>query len=244
MNEPALNIISPELLLKERQSRTDIQGELRRKGVHQQDNPTGRQFFLDEYYVPRGTAAVFDHYVELLLDWQGRMNLVAPSTLAHVWQRHIADSAQLVALGPMSPARWIDIGSGAGFPGIVVALLSGHQVTLVESIGKKCLFLETLVAELKLPNVIVRNSRAESLTSSFDVISARACAPLHKLLELGIRSSRAATQWLLMKGENVDQELGDARQKFNFDADLIASRTDSRGRIVVARNVKRIAARQ
>jgi 16S rRNA (guanine527-N7)-methyltransferase len=176
----------------------------------------------------------------MLSEWQSRMNLVARSTLDHLWQRHFADSAQLVKLGPMAPARWIDLGSGAGFPGVVVALLAEHHVTLVESTGKKCRFLEAVVEELGITNVTVCNSRIEAVShGGFDVISARACAPLAKLFELGSPLTQPDTCWLLLKGEMVATEVEAARQSFNFSARMEPSRTDPRGRIIVANRVRR-----
>lgn len=204
-----------------------------------------RQCFIDTYNVPRGTALLFDRYSALLIDWQSRMNLVAPSTVDQLWQRHFADSAQLIGLVPAKSMQWLDIGSGAGFPGLVVALLSEHRVTLIESIGKKCRFLREIIDQLGLSNAVVRNERAESLgRGDFDIISARACSPLVRLFELGYNHAHKKTCWLLLKGETVEHELEDARLSFDFEARLVPSRTDSRGRIVVATEVRRRTKRQ
>lgn len=199
-----------------------------------------RERFLADYDVPRGTIEAFDRYSALLSEWQSRMNLVASSTLDQLWQRHFADSAQLVRLGPRAAGRWIDLGSGAGFPGVVVALLAEHHVTLVEATGKKCRFLEAVVEQLGITNVTVCNSRIEAVSpGGFDVISARACAPLAKLFELGSSVAQPDTCWLLLKGGTVETEVEAARQSFNFSARLEPSRTDPRGRIVVANHVRR-----
>ena len=206
---------------------------------------TGREQFLRDFNVPRGTELLFDRYAELLVDWQGRMNLVGRSTLEQLWQRHFADSAQLVELAPKRAARWLDMGAGAGFPGIVVAILTDHAVTLVEATGKKCRFLEAVIDHLGLPNVTVGNHRIEAFRGgSFDVISARAFAPLPKLLELGLPHARTDTLWLLPKGQHIERELDEARNLFDFSAELVPSRTDPRGQIVLATNVRRKANRQ
>lgn len=206
---------------------------------------TDRERFLHDYDVPRGTALLFDTYAELLIDWQRRMNLVAPSTIHQVWQRHFADSAQLARLAPSGSVQWADMGSGAGFPGIVVALLTEHQVTLIESITKKCHFLQAAIDELGLRNTTVVNRRAETFDQhSFDVVSARAFAPLVTLFEAGSGVARSDARWLLPKGERVEQELEEARLAWDFSAELIPSRTDERGRIVVARSVRRKAPRR
>ncbi len=203
---------------------------------------TDREQFLHDYNVPRGTAPLFDRYAELLTDWQGRMNLVARSTLEQVWLRHLADSAQLIELAPNRAVQWLDMGAGAGFPGIVVAVLTDHAVTLVEATGKKCRFLEAVVDALGLRNVTICNGRVEAFRSGgFDVISARAFAPLTKLFELGRPHARADTKWLLPKGRTVEQELIQARQVFEFKTELVPSRTDPQGHIVVARQLRRKA---
>ena len=179
-------------------------------------------------------------YAVMLADWQARMNLVGRSTLSVIWSRHFADSAQLVSIAP-GGGIWLDIGAGAGFPGLVVALLSESKVTLVESTAKKCRFLEAVVAELGLEQqVTVRNARIEALPAfAVDVITARACAPVAQLFEWGTRFTQRSTQWLLPKGATVGAELEAARLQFDFDAELVPSRTDDRGRIVVARDVRR-----
>lgn len=201
-----------------------------------------RDQFLQRYDVPRGTAALFDQYATLLIEWQARMNLVSRSTLDQFWQRHIADSAQLVDFAPATPSTWLDIGAGAGFPGMVIALLTEHDVTLVEATTKKCQFLHAVVDQLGLRNVNICNRRAETFNNDrFDIISARACAPLTRLFKLGGRSARETTRWLLLKGGNVQQELDEARLAFDFSAELMPSRTDPRGQVVVATRVRRKA---
>jgi 16S rRNA (guanine527-N7)-methyltransferase len=202
----------------------------------------GPDEFAAEFGVSRETLAKLRRYGELLVEWQAQMNLVGPSTLPHLWDRHLRDSAQLAALAPVLGHRpvWLDIGAGGGFPGLVLATLGAGEIHLVESIAKKCRFLRAVAAELGLDNAVIHNERVESLARfRADVITARACANLAQLFDWGLRFAASSTLWLLPKGANVDEELATARQRFAFDAELVPSRTDERARIVVARGVKR-----
>jgi 16S rRNA (guanine527-N7)-methyltransferase len=202
---------------------------------------TGRDEFAAAYDVPRETLELFDTYAAMLADWQTRMNLVGPSTLSMVWERHFADSAQLLALS--GPGKsWLDIGAGAGFPGLVIALLDPEaQLTLVESITKKCRFLSEVVEKLALSGrVKVENRRVETLPRlKFDIITARALAALEQLFDWGLDYAGSGTHWLLPKGARVADEVLAAGRRFSFEHDLIPSRTDDDARIVVATGVKR-----
>ena len=203
----------------------------------------GRDEFAAEFAVSRETLAKLDRYAALLAEWQERMNLVGPSTLANVWERHFRDSAQLASLAPTlghKPA-WLDIGAGGGFPGLVLATLGGGDIHLVESIAKKCRFLQAVIDELGLGDrATVHNMRVESLPRfRADVITARACANLAQLFDWGLPFAASSTTWLLPKGASVDEEVAAARGRFSFDAELIPSRTDPQARIVVARGVRR-----
>ncbi len=182
-----------------------------------------------------------DRYVALLADWQTRMNLVGSSTLPDVWNRHIRDSAQLIALAPAGAKRWLDIGAGAGFPGLVVATMTESQVVLAESIAKKCRFLATVAGDLELgTKAIIENKRVDQVHPfDADIITARACASLVQLFDWGHRFAAKSTTWLLPKGASVESELAEAANRFSFDFELVQSQTDERGRIVVARGVKR-----
>ncbi len=183
--------------------------------------------------------AKFDIYAALLVEWQARMNLVGPSTLADVWVRHFADSAQLAALVETNDeSTWLDIGSGAGFPGLVTALLCRGRFNLIEATTKKCRFLEAAAAAVGLADrVTVYNVRVEALAPiRADVITARACAPLDRLFAWGLVHGRRA-RWLLLKGRSAEVELAAARATFDFTADLIPSRTDPQARIVRARDI-------
>lgn len=177
-------------------------------------------------------------FLELLTDWNGRMNLVGPSTLPEFWSRHAWDSAQLLDLAPEA-RTWADLGAGAGFPGLVLAILgkgrAGFHVELVESMAKRCRFLSEVVAELALP-ATVRNSRAENLDLTVDIVTARACAPLHRLLGYARPYLKGPTVGLFLKGQDVAAELEEATRYWKFKADIVPSRSDPRGRIVRVRS--------
>ncbi len=200
-----------------------------------------RDDFAQRFDVPRETMAKLDCYETLLTAWQSRMNLVGPSTLPQVWSRHFADSAQLSPIA--GPGRsWLDIGAGAGFPGLVIALLDRDATfTLVESIAKKCRFLREVVAQLGLSEqVVIENRRIETLPKQkFDIITARALASLDQLFDWGLPYGGSGTRWLLPKGARAAEELAVASRRFSFDHHLIPSLTDSAARIVVVTGVKR-----
>ena len=199
-----------------------------------------RDDFAARFDVSRETLAQFDRYADLLIDWQTRMNLVGPSTLPHVWERHFADSAQLLALA--GPGKsWLDIGAGAGFPGLVLALLDpSARFTLVESIAKKCRFLNEVAETLGLSDrVTIANQRVESLPrEKFDVITARALANLAQLFEWGLPHAGSGTRWILPKGIRVAEELEFAERRFVFGHQLLPSLTDADARIILANGVK------
>ena len=180
----------------------------------------------------------FDRYAALLADWQTRMNLVGPATLPDVWTRHFADSAQLLPL--IAQGAVLDMGAGAGFPGVVLALLGAAPLTLVEATRKKCDFLQAAVDELELgASVAVVNARVEALPgTAVATITARACKSLTQLFSWGLRCAGPGTVWVLPKGATAAAEVDTARATFAFDAELVPSRTDVRARIVVARNVR------
>lgn len=163
-----------------------------------------------------------------------RMNLVGASTLANFWRRHFLDSAQMMGLAP-DARRWADLGAGAGFPGVVLAILlkgePGATVHLVDSMTKRCAFLEEVVRALGLP-AQVHNVRAEALALDVDVVTARACAPLTRLLGFARPSLRRSTIGLFLKGEEVDRELAEARKSWRFRVKTFPSLSDPRGRIL------------
>ena len=157
--------------------------------------------------VSRETMNQFEAYVELLKKWQRQINLVANSTLVDVWQRHILDSAQLARFYPPNTKKILDVGSGAGFPGLVLAILGNVEVDLVESDQRKAIFLSTVIDSLSLP-AKVYNQRIEILPNlAPDVITARALAPVPKLLKLVENQLSPGAVCLFLKGASVEDEL-------------------------------------
>jgi len=180
-------------------------------------------------------------YREMLEDWNGRMNLVGPSAMAVFWSRHALDSAQLIRLAP-DALTWADLGTGAGLPGLVLAILvkdrEGAQVHLVESLAKRCRFLSEVVGELELP-ATVHNMRAEEGKIAVQVVTARAVAALPKLLGFAEPYLKRGARGLFLKGQAAESELAEARQGWRIDAELIQSLSDPDGRIVDIRSAKR-----
>jgi len=189
-------------------------------------------------------VAALQTYLDMLTDWNSRMNLVGPSALASFWLRHAYDSAQLLTFAP-SAKIWADLGSGAGLPGIVLAILlketPGAQVHLVESMVKRTRFLAEVAAELDLP-VTIHNGRAEDLTppAGLDVVTARACAPLARLLSFAYPYLSAGAMGLFLKGRDVEHELTEARLAWHFDVHLHISLSDPSGRVIQLQKVTRV----
>jgi len=185
--------------------------------------------------------ARLQRFREMLTDWNERMNLVGPATLPDFWNRHAWDSAQLLELAPEA-RTWADLGAGAGFPGLVLAVLGrgrpGFHVHLVESMAKRCRFLSEVVRELDLP-ATVHNARAETLELPVDIVTARACAPLARLLGYARPYLKRGATGLFMKGQDVVAELDEATRYWEFNADVVPSRSDERGRIVRVRRLGR-----
>jgi 16S rRNA (guanine527-N7)-methyltransferase len=189
--------------------------------------------------VSRETIGLLELYSELLRSEASRQNLVSAATLDSLWQRHILDSAQLVRFEPFPGASWIDIGSGAGLPGIVIAALVSGPVLLVEPRRLRAEFLERCVAELGLEKrVSVAVAKAEKVSGSFDVITARAVANLDRLLGISTHPSTRKSLWVLPKGRSAQSELAEARRNWHCDATSVPSCTDPDSEILVLRNVK------
>ncbi len=180
--------------------------------------------------------------IERLTAANAVMNLVGPDTIPDVWNRHIFDSAQLLDLAP-DAATWADLGAGAGFPGLVLAILRKDRpdshVWLVDSLGKRCRFLQEVVEALSLRATVV-NGRAEEQRIKVDVVTARALAPMERLLGYAQPYLQRGAQGLFLKGEKAEAELIEARKVWHFDSDLSVSRSDPRGRIVSVRSLRRV----
>lgn len=186
--------------------------------------------------VSRETFERIERYVALLTEENSRQNLVSAATLGHVWDRHILDSAQLVRYEPRAGASWVDIGSGAGLPGIVIACLVSGPVTLVEPRRLRAEFLHKLCESLAL-SATVLCAKAERAEGSFDVITARAVARLDQLLKLSAHLSTRNTVWALPKGRSGPQELAEARRTWQFEAREEPSCTDPQSTILVLSGV-------
>jgi len=178
----------------------------------------------------------------LLAEWNQHMNLVGPSAVDEFWLRHALDSAQLLTIAPKALV-WADLGAGAGFPGLVLAILlkgrkSAH-VHLVESMAKRCRFLSAVVEALDLP-ATVHNARAEDLTLKVHVVTARALAPLVKLLGYARPYLRRNVVALFLKGQDVEVELQEATRYWSFQAELTQSLSSDQGRIVQLKRLSRV----
>lgn len=194
--------------------------------------------------VSRETERRLERFVALLLQWQANTNLIAPSTIPNLWTRHIADSLQLLALAP--DARiWADLGSGGGFPGLVLACAlaekSGAVVHLIESNARKAAFLREVIRALTIP-AIVHCERIEDFTKresvTPDVVTARALAPLPELAGLVAPLLKKGAVGLLLKGQDVEAELTKSTKYWEMDVDLVQSKTDRAGRILVVRTLE------
>ena len=209
---------------------------------------TGLDAFAKAHDVSRETLSLLETYVALLADWNQRHNLVSEKSLENVWHRHVWDSAQLIRFVPDSATSLVDLGSGAGFPGTVLATMlrerPGIRTVLYESIAKKCRFLEEVAARLGL-NIDVRNARMEEAKREpFDLVTARACAPLTKLLGYARPFQDSHTVNLFLKGQNVESELTEARTSWRMTLDRHDSLTDPSGVILEIRDLAHVANRE
>jgi 16S rRNA (guanine527-N7)-methyltransferase len=194
--------------------------------------------------VPRETMERLDAFAALLREESERQNLVSKASLGQLWLRHFADSAQLLAFAPSPTARWADLGSGAGFPGLVVACLHQGPVLLVEERRLRAEFLHRAAETLGIDVEIIA-AKVERITGrSFDVISARAFAPLPRLLDLGTGLSTTKTIWVLPKGRNAKDELAALDASWQGEFRIEASVTDPDAGIIVAQGVQRRAAKR
>jgi 16S rRNA (guanine527-N7)-methyltransferase len=197
--------------------------------------------------VSRETIERLDRFVAVLIDWQQRMNLIAASTEATLWTRHIADSLQLVTLAPQA-RTWVDLGSGAGFPGLMIACALaetlGAGVHLVESSTKKAGFLREAVRVTGAPALVHAVRIADFVKNppkNIDIVTARALAPLAELLQAAYPLLTTGAQGLFPKGQDVGSELTQAARCWNIQASLVPSVTDPNGRIVCVKGIKRLA---
>jgi 16S rRNA (guanine527-N7)-methyltransferase len=199
-----------------------------------------REWFTGALGCDTSTLDRLDRLAALLRAENARQNLVSAASLDHVWVRHFADSAQLLRVSRGTPrGPWLDLGSGAGFPGLVVALCCPEiEVVLVENRAKRVAWLEEIGSELALGNVVIKGTSLERLPSmEAGTISARAFAPLPKLIFLSQRFSTSKTQWLLPKGRNGRQELAQMPDVIQSMFHVEHSLTDTESVILVGRGV-------
>ena len=194
---------------------------------------------------PASAMSDLDQFLVRLTEVNAVMNLVGPDSLPDFWNRHAWDSAQLLEVAP-SAQTWADLGAGAGFPGVVLAILMkgrpGAHLWLIDSLGKRCRFLQMIVDDLNLPATVI-NGRAEDQRLKVEVVTARAVAPLEKLLGYAQPYMRAGAQGVFLKGEKAEAELLEAGKVWQPEADLSVSRSDPRGRIVTVRSLRRVTTR-
>lgn len=190
--------------------------------------------------VSRETLSRLKVYVDNLVRWQKRINLVGPATIADVWRRHILDSGQLCAFLPQRAQRIIDLGSGAGFPGLVIAIMLPASVTLVESDRRKAMFLKETARLVGATNVEVRADRIESLDIEGDVVTARALAPLDRLIGYSQPMLSPQGYCLFLKGQEFEREIEEARRTWRMRVELMQSVTNSSSRILKIDEVSRV----
>lgn len=197
--------------------------------------------FKKETDLPEGLLNDLKRYVELLAKWQKRINLISTPSLADVWSRHILDSIQIYPLIPTAAKSVVDMGSGAGFPGLVVALCSKHyggpEVHLIEADSRKCLFMTEVNSQTDA-GAIIHARRLESVIDlKADVITARALSPLNKLLKMAVRFENGQSTYLFLKGEKVQEELTEAKKEWTMDVIETPSRTLSAATILTLKGV-------
>ncbi len=189
--------------------------------------------------VSRETLERLGVYLDLLVRWQRAINLVGPATLADPWRRHILDSAQLIPHIPDKGAATYDLGSGAGLPGLVLAIMGCTDIHLVESDQRKAQFLSEVIRTLDL-SVIVHKQRIQSLSAGCaDILTARALAPLPRLLDLSAALMRPGTVCVFLKGRNASDELTAARKCWRMTAQTFPSMSDPSGSVLKLRDIIR-----
>lgn len=202
-----------------------------------------RAYLLNDLNVPRETIDAIETYRSMLIEANARQNLIARSTEDRFWSRHVLDSAQLVTHAPPGPRTWVDVGTGAGLPGLVLAILSPDHHVLVEPRRLRAEFVQSVVTALAMDTrVSVRQERIERTTGTFTVITARAFASLTRTLDATAHLADSATMWLLNKGARADAEIAEARAEWTGNLDVLPSITDADAAIVRVTNLRRARA--
>lgn len=206
---------------------------------------TDRGIFEREMNVSRETLERLDYYAQILTKWNKKINLVSRKSISELWTRHFLDSAQIFKLTPENTGKWCDLGSGGGFPGLVLAILAlesnkSLQFNLIESDERKTAFLATIVRDLSLNVSVIPQRIEESENQCADVVTARALAPLDKLLEYAVQHGKENGVFLLPKGENYQSELTMAREFWHIDCEVISSITDKNSAILKITGCQRV----
>ncbi len=197
-----------------------------------------------ELGVSRETIERLEAYAALLKKWNGTINLVSRNTIPILWERHILDSAQIISYCPKGARRWADLGSGAGLPGIVIAILAAEvnprlSVICLESDQRKAAFLRTVSRELGLPVPVIANRIEETAPLEADIVSARALAPLADLLSYARRHLKSDGKAIFPKGSGYLGEIEQARGEWVFDIETVPSKTDESGAILILGGIRR-----
>ena len=200
--------------------------------------------FCSYQHVSRETFNKFEIFIEVLLKWQKSVNLISNSTINTIWKRHFLDSAQLYTYSHNIKGNILDIGSGAGFPGMILAMMGNNNVNLIESDQKKCIFMRE-VARLTNTKVKIYNCRIEDLDyMKPELIISRALAPLSKLIEYvdnhmnkNIEENKATPKLLFLKGKNYNNEIYDLLKIRKLEIDIFPSITDDFGKVLYIKNI-------
>jgi 16S rRNA (guanine527-N7)-methyltransferase len=201
--------------------------------------------FCSYQHVSRETFNKFKIFIEVLLKWQKSVNLISNSTINTIWKRHFLDSAQLYTYSQDIKGNILDIGSGAGFPGMILAMMGNNNVNLIESDQKKCIFMRE-VARLTNTKVKIYNCRIEDLDyMKPELIISRALAPLSKLIEYvdnhmnkNIEENKVTPKLLFLKGKNYNNEIYDLLKIRKLEIDIFPSITDDLGKVLYIKNIK------
>jgi len=207
----------------------------------------GKREFARTYNVSRETMERLSIYADMLTKWQRRINLVGPATIEVLWTRHFADSLELVRHAPSGAKNWIDIGTGAGFPGMVIATCGQQkniQVNLVEANARKCSFLREVSRRIKAP-VKIHNCRIEAIdsqaiqTMALDVVTARALAPLDLLLKLAQKPLECGAVGVFPRGQDVEDELTASTKCWKIEAEIVERNFGLPGKILIVKKCAR-----
>jgi 16S rRNA (guanine527-N7)-methyltransferase len=195
--------------------------------------------------VSRETLDLLNEYAAFLTKWQAAINLVSRSSLSEMWSRHFLDSAQIFQYRPEAATRWLDIGSGGGFPGMVCAVMAKDvapdlRFSFVESDIRKCVFLRAVARELGIKADVISDRIETATPQTADILTARALAPLARLCEFATRHMKPDGTAFFLKGERFEAEVVEARDNWMMDLTTLPSETSLVGKILKVRNIQRV----